>query len=76
MSAEWYSDQAAYQVHALIKTELNNMVAAVFPGHELSHIGINRNDFTEEVVIRLHLNPFGSVRVVPDPDPEQRKITR
>ena len=64
-SIKFYSDQAAFIAHQRVKAELQHMVDALFPNLELSHIGINRNDMTEAVEIRLHLNPIGSVRVVP-----------
>lgn len=63
---KWYADNSAKLAHEVMSAALADFVAKVFPGYELSHSGFNRNDMTEEVVIRLHLNPIGSVRVVPN----------
>jgi hypothetical protein len=62
---KWYADASARQMHALLQTELAGIIARICPGHELSHLGINRNEHTE-VILKLHLNPIGSVRVVPE----------
>lgn len=63
---QWYADEHARRVHALIKEHLAKMTDQMFPGYELSHMGINRNNNTEEVQLVLHLNPLGRVRVVPE----------
>lgn len=61
---KWYADEAARRVHARLSEAMKPILAELCPSHELSHLGINRNDLTNEVQLRLHLNPIGSVRVV------------
>ncbi len=63
---KWFADQSARIVHLRAQKLLEPFVAELCPGHELSHMGINRNDITQEVVLVLHLNPLGRVRVVPE----------
>ena len=62
----WYNDQSAQIAHARMQKALDPIVVEMFPEYELSHFGINRNHDTEEVVIKLHLNKIGCIRVVPD----------
>ncbi len=66
MNSKWYADEHARRVHAAMSEALRDVIAKLCPGYELSHMGINRNDVTEEVQIRLHLNPLGRVKVRPD----------
>ncbi len=63
--SRWYTDQAARAAHLRAQELLAAFVAEMCPRHELSHMGINRSDDTNEVQIRLHLFPIGSARVVP-----------
>lgn len=63
---KWFNDEVAQRVHAHTAKLLEGVIAELCPGYELSHMGVNRNDTTEEVVLKLHLNPIGSVRVVSD----------
>lgn len=65
-TAKWFTDEAARRTHLRAQELLSRFVAEMCPGYELSHMGINRNNETNEVQIRLHLNPIGSVRVVPE----------
>lgn len=37
------------------------------PTYELSHVGVNKNDDSGEVILKLHLNPIGRIRVASDP---------
>ena len=72
---KWYSDQTAEHAYRVTKARLEPVVADLFPDYELSHLGVNRNHDTEEVVIKLHLNKIGQVRVVrsePWPDDHPR----
>lgn len=61
---KWYNDREAEIVYQLTKEKLSKFVADMYPNHELSHMGINRDYDTEEVVIKLHLNPIGRIKVV------------
>ncbi len=63
---KWYNDESAKIAHLTVEKHLEPMIKTVFPEYELSHFGINRNFDTEEVVIKLHLNKLGRIRVVPD----------
>lgn len=63
MSITWYNDRESKIAYDLIKKHLETMVATMFPGHELSHVGINRNFESEEVIIKLHLNQIGKIKV-------------
>ena len=65
MITKWYADATANMMYAVVKKELTALVGRVFPRYELSHFGINRNDFTEEIKIVLHLNQLGSIRITP-----------
>ena len=51
------------------------MIENVFPEYELSHFGVKRDDNTEEVVIKLHLNKLGQVRVVRETE-DRKEIQR
>ena len=64
MNRKYYNDQHSQMVYYKIKDMVEPAMVELFPNYELSHMGINRNETTEEVVIRLHLNQIGSVRVV------------
>jgi hypothetical protein len=75
MDVKWYNDNSAKIAYQLMLSELDPLVAKMFPEYELSHFGVNRNDYTEEVVIKLHLNKLGTVRVVStEPDVEYRML--
>lgn len=63
---QWYNDQAAERAHRVVGEHLKPLIENVFPEYELSHFGIKRDYNTEEVVIKLHLNKLGQVRVVED----------
>lgn len=56
---KWYTDESAKRVSNLVEHELKKMVALVFPDHLYTHMGISRNDNTNEVTIKLHLRPVG-----------------
>ena len=66
MSKTWYSDAYAKQVHRALSEELKRIIDKMCPGHELSHVGINRNEETEEIILKLHLNPIGKIKVMDD----------
>jgi hypothetical protein len=68
MNTKWYADESAKRFHQLLSEELRHIIANVCPGHELSHVGIFRDNCTEEVVLKLHLNPLGRITVVPNRD--------
>jgi hypothetical protein len=63
----WYTDQSARRLHAVLSEELAVIISRLCPGHELSHCGIHRNEETNEIQLRLHLNPIGRIRVASDP---------
>jgi hypothetical protein len=68
MSTRWFTDASAQAQHRQIADHLKPMVASMLgPGYELSHLGINKDEATGEVLLRLHLNPIGRVRVESDP---------
>ena len=64
MDIKWYNDQAAEYAYRATKARLEPVIVDLFPNYELSHFGINRNENTEEIIIKLHLNQLGQVRVV------------
>ena len=66
INTKWYSDESARRAHEVVNKHLEPLIQNVFPEYELSHMGIKRDDNTEEVVIKLHLNKLGQVRVVED----------
>lgn len=72
-NVEWFNDQMAQSVYGHMRLAMQSMIAAMCPSHELSHMGFSRNHDTDEVVIKLHLNPLGSVRVVDAPTREDGK---
>lgn len=75
MDVKWYNDNSAKIAYQLMQSELDPLVAKMFPEYELSHFGVNRNNETEEVVIKLHLNKLGRVRVVStEPDVDYRML--
>lgn len=61
----WYNDTESKIVYDIIKNDLSDMVDKVFKGLELSHIGLNRNMETGEVILKLHLNEVGKIKVKP-----------
>ena len=64
----WYSDSYAQAQHASIAAHLKPLIVDMLgPLYELSHVGINKNPDTGEVILRLHLNPLGRIRVASDP---------
>lgn len=68
----WFADASAYEQHAKIASHLKPIIAKLLgPGYELSHLGVNKNDATGEVVLKLHLNPVGRIQLTSDP----RKLT-
>lgn len=64
---KWFADRSAQIAHARLREALTPFVNECFPALELSHAGINRNEVTGEVILRLHLNPIGRVKVQSDP---------
>lgn len=66
MKPQWYNDSAAQHLHQIMQEKLREIMAELLPDYELTHLGINRSIYTDEVKLVLHFNPFGSVRVVPD----------
>ena len=66
MSITWYADRSAQVAHIAMRDELKQFVAQMFPQYELSHSGFNRNEITGEVIVNLHLNPIGRVKVAGD----------
>ena len=68
MTTQWYTDQSARDAHALAAKAIKPVVQQLLgPTYELSHIGINKNEENGEVVLKLHLNPIGKVRIASDP---------
>ena len=78
MTIQWYKDAQAQAMHQRFQQELAPIMARLCPNYELSHLGLNRRtkeDLTEEIVIKLHLNQIGSVRVVADePIPDSNRL--
>lgn len=64
---KWFADRSAQIAHARLREALQPFVTEMFPAYELSHAGINRNEVTQEVVIKLHLNQIGKIKVLSDP---------
>lgn len=71
---KWYSDTNAEMLHKVIKERIEPQLYDLLPNHELSHLGISRSDFTEEVIIKLHFNPLGIVKVVPEKTKEPVEV--
>jgi hypothetical protein len=65
---KWYNDTAAKYAYENLKASVEPIVRKNFPEHELSHVGVLRNPDTDEVVIKLHINPLGRIRVSPITD--------
>jgi ribosomal protein S3 len=63
MNVKWYNDMSAKIAYDHMRYKLDPIIEEMFPNYELSHVGVNRNEVTEEVTIKLHLNQIGSVRV-------------
>jgi ribosomal protein S3 len=61
VNIKWYTDQDAHVAYLKMREELKPFTDRVFPSLELSHVGINRNEATGEVIVRLHLNKHGSI---------------
>lgn len=67
MNVRWFSDDYARQQYEQIRRHLEPLVCRFLgPGYELSHLGVNRDEASGEVVLRLHLNPVGRVRCAGD----------
>lgn len=66
MNKTWYNDPYAKELHNRMSEEMEPIIAKMCPGYELSHMGVNRNFDTEEVILKLHLNPKGKIKVVDD----------
>ena len=66
MNKTWYNDPYAKELHNRMAEEMESIIAKMCPGYELSHMGVNRNFDTEEVILKLHLNPIGKIKVVDD----------
>lgn len=71
----WYNDQSAKLHYEQMKAAFDPIIANMFPNLELSHVGVHRNEVTEEVIIKLHLNQFGKIRVVSE-DNHIKKLTK
>lgn len=68
MSTHWFADAYAQEQHRRMAEHLKPTIAGLLgPGYELSHLGVNKDPMTGEVVLRLHLNPIGRVVVKSDP---------
>lgn len=68
MSTRWFNDSFAREQHRQMAEHLKPTIAGLLgPGYELSHVGINKDQMTGEVVLRLHLNPIGRVVCKGDP---------
>lgn len=65
---KWYTDSFAQEQHRRMAEHLKPMIAQLLgPTYDLSHLGINKNDISGEVILKLHLNPIGKIRVASDP---------
>ena len=65
---KWYTDSYAQDQHRKMAEHLKPLIAHFLgPGYELSFVGVNRNDESGEVILKLHLNPIGRVRVASYP---------
>ena len=74
INTKWYNDESARRAHAVVSKHLEPLIQNVFPEYELSHMGIKQDHDTEEVIIKLHLNKLGQVRVVEDRKDIQRDL--
>jgi hypothetical protein len=65
---KWFSDSFAQDQHRRMAEHLKPLIVQLLgPTYELSHVGINKNEFTGEVILKLHLNPIGRIQVKSDP---------
>ena len=62
MSKTWYNDEYAEQVHNQMADAMVTIIAQICPGYELSHMGVKRDYDSQEVILKLHLNPKGKVK--------------
>lgn len=59
IDTKWYTDQTAKHTFQQFEQHIKPMCERLIPSHAFTHMGINRNDLTNEVVIRIHLRPIG-----------------
>lgn len=76
----WYADGAARATHAAFQAGMANMLSQLMPGYELSHMGVERRPQRDpgerdEVLLTLHLNPIGAMKVRPEATPGLRRIS-
>lgn len=65
----WYSDNSAKLVYSELKIALADFQANTMPNYELSHVGITEPNFdSEEIVIMLHFNKKGLIKISPEKD--------
>ena len=64
MNIKWYTDEAAKRTHAAIEAAIKPICEQMMPNHLFTHMGINRDDITNEIVIKLHLRPIGEARQI------------
>lgn len=63
----WFTDNSANRVYQELKNALADFQLNTMPDYELSHVGIKEPDFDrEEIVIKLHFNKKGLVKVRPE----------
>ena len=66
MNKTWYNDPYAKELHNRMAEEMQTIIDKMCQGYELSHMGVNRNFDTEEIILKLHLNPKGKIKVIGD----------
>ena len=59
MTIRWYNDADARLLHKRVEEYIKPMCVELMSGYAYTHMGINRNEFTQEVTIKLHLRPIG-----------------
>lgn len=56
---KWYADEAAKRTHERVESFVKPMCAQMIPSHLFTHLGIHRNENTNEVILKIHLRPVG-----------------
>lgn len=75
MSNKWFADKAAADFHRMVQDRIKALLGEIAPHHELTHIGIRRDDLSERFDMVLHFATIGTVRVVPETEPPKAPIT-
>lgn len=73
--AQWFADKSAVEFHRMVQDRIKDLLGTIAPYHELTHIGIRRDELSERFDMVLHFAPIGTVRVVPETEQPKDPIT-